>query len=176
MEPIIVYLIRRTMMMPSIASRLESELNRFLQQVLDRNAAALRTSYSIAVQRVSSTPTSARSLDVVIYLVADAAHSISDGFEGVDSHPSGHGGRTYQLPGNTTGSEIYVGTENGTMLAKVAFHEMLHYKTGWDNATLHSHSSGGITAASLQVDTAINDGNLELMGQHLGAQRTPYLL
>lgn len=173
MEVVNVYLIRRCMMRPSVSDRLVTGLNGFLQQVLDRDGGALRSSFTINVTMTASTPAAAQTLDVVVYLVQDAEHAVATT---ESPHPSGHGGRTYHgLAGGASAAEVYVRAESGALLARAALHEMFHYKTGWDNS-LHAHASAGIVAASLRVDTPVTDGNLQLMGEHLGARRTPYLI
>ena len=165
---ITIYLVRRCSLFPPVERSLQHELDSYFQQVLARNA-RWHADYTVSVQLLSQCPAAAGSGDVVVYLVQDAESSVFRRF-GV-SHTSGHGGLTVaNIAGNSAACEVYVRTETGTLLAKTAFHEILHNKTGMGNRALHSHHRGGISAARFQVDTPVTDEDLDLMGNHLGAQ------
>ena len=166
MADITIYLVKRCMLLPSIESAMREQLQAHFDAVLQRND-EWREDYTVTVRIGSSCPTLPNERDVVVYLVQNAGASVLSQF-GVVAH--GHGGLTVMniTPGRQTASEVYVGTSNATLLAKVAFHEALHNKTGWSNNRLHHYRGGSITAAVLRVDTGINDRDLDLMGQHLG--------
>ncbi len=54
-------------------------------------------------------------------------------------------------------SEVICKSTNGSILGSLVFHEMLHAKTFKDNKTLHA--TGGLGAATVEGDTALNDNN-----------------
>ena len=168
MTTINIYLVKRCMMMPRIERQLTENLNSYFHDVLERDP-QWREDYSVEIQIGSRCPTVPSDRDVVVYLVQDASASVFSRF-GVAAH--GHGGLTVHNipPGRQAASEVYVGTSVATLLSKVTFHEILHNKTGWGNNRLHHHHRTGIASAVIRVDTPVTDGDLDLMGNHLGGR------
>jgi hypothetical protein len=148
-----------------------TELNGYFDRVKARDPRW--ASYNIRLPVQTACPGTVSNIDVVVYLVPDPGHSVFQRFH--VSHSGGHGGFTaLNIEGHQRASEVYVRTDGGTLLAKVAFHEILHNKTGWGNGRLHHHHRGGISSATIGVDTPVVDADLDLMGSHLGSHHAQW--
>lgn len=170
---ITIFLIKRCDIVPSVEQMLRTQLALYFDQVLARNP-DWRAAYSVQIQTQRSCPAAAVDTDVVVYLVQNVEQSAFARF-GV-THSSGHGGLTVSpIAGGLKASEVYVRSETGTLLAKTAFHEILHNKTGLGNRGLHGHHRGGISSATFRVDTPVTAEDLDLMGNHLGRRHPQWL-
>jgi len=58
-------------------------------------------------------------------------------------------------------SEVYVKTTDAALLAKLAFHELMHNRLRQDNNQLHPQ--GGLAAASITPSSQLNDRNIRSM-------------
>lgn len=165
-----IFLVVRTMLLPSQQSAISGGLGDFFGRVM-----AGFPDYTVTTPFLRSNPTDATDLDVIVYLVSGPEASVFSALR--VSHPTGHGGLTVSPipPGRRSASEVYVRTEMGSLLARVIFHEVLHNKTGMGNQTLHRHASGGVTAASMSVATDVNAANIQLMGGNLGRRHVQWL-
>ena len=172
MANINVYLIKKCAVMPSHERMMLSALSGYFEQVLASNP-QWRTDFRVTVQLSTTCPAGVTDLDVVVYLVQDGSHSLFTALGA--SSTSGQGGRTiFNARGNQCACEVFVSTVAGTLVAKLAFHEILHNKTGLSNSQLHRHHRGGISSATFDVSTPVTNEDLQLMGTHLGARHAQW--
>ena len=163
-----IYLIKRCELRPSDERSMRDELASYFERVRTRNP-RWAAEYAVSVRLQRACPPMVSPTDVMVYVVQTSSDSVFARL-GVAAHSSGHGGLTaLNIPGGLRASEVYARSEFGSLLAKVAFHEVLHNKTGWSNSRLHGHHHGGVSAASIRADSVMNDEDLDLMGTHLGA-------
>lgn len=157
-----ICLLKRTMIRPTVERTMVETLEEFFARVVEQAGA----DFTVTVVCQRTPPEVVTDKDVAVYLVESAEHSAFARF-GV-AHRSGHGGLTASgIDGGKSACEVYVEQQPGTLLARLIFHEVLHNKTGWGNRQLHSHHHGGVSAESLQVNTALTAEDVALLVANL---------
>jgi hypothetical protein len=79
------------------------------------------------------------------------------------------GGTTVHLAG---ASEVYVKSDDAVLLAKLAFHELMHNRLKLGDDQLHPQ--GGLAAASISPSTTLNDRNIKSMQAALNTPITQW--
>jgi hypothetical protein len=107
--------------------------------------------------------------EVLIYVVQGQLDSVVGPNFG-HGFPEAHGFTAWN--GNGTGSEIYLANRGAPLMARIAFHELMHNKLHWEGTRLHgSEGGGGLAQETVNESTQLTDANKTLMAGVLGNDR-----
>jgi len=160
-----------------IATRLKSLFDDVIQS--DRGLSR-RFDELTAVTWTRSCPDRYNAWDLLIYFMVSNYDSVVQALNR-DAQPGPGGMTTWRFQGQgsgrteETGSEVYANTGGGDSngLANLAFHEALHNKGHFSDATLHPN--GGLAGATVTPTTAMTPGVRRLMAGILGGNRPQWL-
>jgi hypothetical protein len=148
-----------------------TEIRILFKQVIEFN----RTFTDVRVYSTMSRPGDLLPHDVLIYVMGGHADSVIRGRFEETSLTSDQYGLTGWDNGEPreTGAEIFIRHKSPKFLARMAFHEALHYKTH-SGENLHSHLSRGLAQKEIDEETPLTKGNKHLMSSVLRTHRNPY--
>ncbi|MDQ3130795.1 MAG: hypothetical protein M3Q99_08545 [Acidobacteriota bacterium] len=174
-----------------ISVALQSHFNRVIhgvnrnRQVLTGSSASGNFDQAQAIWRTNCL--SINLWEVIIYVVPTPSQSVVSAL-GVTPSTSAHAGGLTSFDNIVTASEIYsqinrnhdprvMGTRlpSPAFLAKMAFHESMHYKLNMDNPTLHNQPGNGLSSENIDDGTVLSNNDIILMERVLSTPRTPWL-
>lgn len=151
-----------------------TELDNLFKQVFAHPSVKDKHTYGLVLTKTN--PADVKPEDMIVYFVRDNNASLGEKEGG--NHHRDHAGTCTNTPAGTI-AEVYLYQNFPPQkLAKIAFHELMHYKidVGQGKDTIiHEKGGGGIASANnVNAGTPLTAGNIAIMAKNIANKTKPY--